>query len=238
MESPAAKILIVDDEPRNLDALEAMLEVTGCTCVRAASADEALLALLRHEFAAMVLDIRMPGMSGIELASLIKQRRRTQDVPILFLTAHMVDDADVLRGYDVGAVDYLSKPINPGILRSKIAVFIELYQKTRALARVNAALENEVAERQRAQEALQQANDELELRVRERTAQLLVAHRGVRENEERLRLAIDVSRMAAWEWNVETDHMTWSSDPEMLFGFPPGAFGIQKRLFAVLHPED
>src|SRR5919198_3962586 len=238
MESPAAKILIVDDEPRNLDALEAMLEVTGCTCVRAASADEALLALLQHEFAAMVLDIRMPGMSGIELASLIKQRRRTQDVPILFLTAHLVDDADVLRGYGAGAVDYLSKPVNPDILRSKIAVFIELYQKTRALARVNAALENEVAERQRAQEALQQANDELELRVRERTAQLLVAHRGVRENEERLRLAIDVSRMAAWEWNVETDHMTWSSDPEVLFRFPPGAFGTQKRLFAALHPED
>jgi PAS domain S-box-containing protein len=238
MESPAAKILIVDDEPRNLDALEAMLEVTGCTCVRAGSADEALLALLQHEFAAMVLDIRMPGMSGIELASLIKQRRRTQDVPILFLTAHLVDDADVLRGYGAGAVDYLSKPVNPDILRSKIAVFIELYQKTRALARVNAALENEVAERQRAQEALQQANDELELRVRERTAQLLVAHRGVRENEERLRLAIDVSRMAAWEWNVETNQMTWSSDPEALFGFPPGAFGIQKRLFAALHPED
>src|SRR5919201_3573495 len=97
--STDAKVLVVDDEPRNLDALEAMLEPTGCTCVRAASADEALLALLRHEFAAMVLDIRMPGMSGIELASLIKRRRRTQNVPILFLTAHLVDEHDVLRGY-------------------------------------------------------------------------------------------------------------------------------------------
>src|SRR5437667_9389592 len=104
MTAAETKILIVDDDSRNLDALEAMLETTGCTCVRAQSADEALLALLRHEFAAMVLDIRMPGMGGIELASLIKQRRRTQDVPILFLTAHLVDDADVLRGYGAGAV--------------------------------------------------------------------------------------------------------------------------------------
>src|ERR687883_1867361 len=143
MEPHGAKILIVDDEPRNLDALEAMLEPTGCTCVRAGSADEALLALLRNEFAAMVLDIKMPGMSGIELAKLIKQRKRTRDVPIVFLTAHMVDDEDVLRGYGAGAVDYLSKPINADILRSKIAVFVELYQKTRALARLNAALENE-----------------------------------------------------------------------------------------------
>src|SRR5262249_17687978 len=102
-----------------------MLESTGGECGRAQSAAEALLALLRHEFAAMVLDIRMPGVSGIELAKLIKKRRRTQDVPIVFLTAHMVDDEDVLRGYGVGAVDYLSKPINPDILRSKIAVFVE-----------------------------------------------------------------------------------------------------------------
>src|SRR5581483_2347606 len=238
MDALQAKVLIVDDEPRNLDALEAMLEPVGCMCVRARSADEALLALLRHEFAAMVLDIRMPGMSGIELASLIKRRRRTQDVPILFLTAHLIDDDDVLRGYGAGAVDYLSKPINPDILRTKIAVFVELYQKTQALANLNAALENMVAERQRAQEALQAANQELELRVRERTADLLLAHRGVRENEERLRLAIEVSQMAAWEWNVESGQMTWSTDPEQMFGFPAGAFGQEKRLFAALHSED
>jgi PAS domain S-box-containing protein len=233
-----AKILIVDDEPRNLDVLEAMLEPTGCTLVRANSSDAALLALLHNDFAAMVLDIRMPGMSGIELATLIKQRRRTQDVPILFLTAHLVDDEDVLRGYGVGAVDYLSKPIKPDILRSKIAVFIELHRKTQALAKLNAELETEVAERVRAQEALQQANQELELRVRERTAQLTVAHRGVRENEERLSLAVEVAQMAAWEWNVQTGHMTWSHDPEALFAFPPGAFGPQRRLFAALHPDD
>ncbi len=233
-----AKILIVDDEKRNLDALEVMLGPTGCACVRAQSADEALLAMLKHEFAAMVLDIRMPGLNGIELATLIKQRKRTRDVPIVFLTAHLVDDEDVLRGYGAGAVDYLSKPINADILRSKINVFIDLYRKTQALASLNETLEREVAEKQKAQEALQQANQELELRVRERTAELTLAHRGVRENEERLRLAVETAGMAAWEWNVATGAMTWSHDPEALFGFAPGTFGPQRRLFAALHVED
>jgi signal transduction histidine kinase len=175
MSTDDVRILIVDDEPRNLDALEAMLETCGCTLVRAQSADEALLAMLRHEFAAMILDIKMPGMSGIELANLVKQRRRTQDVPILFLTAHLMEDEDVLRGYGVGAVDYLSKPIKPDILRSKVMVFIDLYRKTRALAALNQELQNEVSARQKAQQALEQINQELERRVSERTAALTVA---------------------------------------------------------------
>src|SRR5262245_51577579 len=152
-----------------------MLEASGCALVRAYSADEALLAMLRHDFAAMILDIKMPGMNGIELADLVKQRRRTQDVPILFLTAHLVDDDDVLRGYGVGAVDYLSKPVKPEILRSKIAVFVELYRKTRALAILNDALQQEVAEREGAQRALERANQELERRVAERTRALTIA---------------------------------------------------------------
>src|SRR5262245_44041659 len=130
-------VLLVDDQVRNLDVLEAMLGEMDCTLVRATSADEALLSVVRHDFAALVLDIRMPDMNGIDLAMLIKQRRRSRDVPILFLTAHSIDEQDVLRGYGVGAVDYLSKPINPEILRSKIAVFVDLYKKTRALAEVN-----------------------------------------------------------------------------------------------------
>src|ERR671930_393172 len=119
------KILLVDDEPKNLDVLEAILEPADCTFVKARSADEALLALLQQDFAAIVLDIRMPGIGGIDLAKIIKQRKRSQHIPILFLTAHMLDDEDVLRGYGVGAVDYLTRPINPAILRSKIGVFIE-----------------------------------------------------------------------------------------------------------------
>ncbi len=240
MTTADVKILIVDDEPRNLDALEVMLESTGCALVRAQSADEALLAMLRHEFefAAMILDIRMPGMNGIELAHLVKQRRRTQDVPILFLTAHLVEENDVLLGYGVGAVDYLSKPVNADILRSKVAVFVDLFRKTRALAVLNDALQNEIGQRQQAQETLQQLNEELELRVAERTAALTVAHRGVRENEARLTLAMDLARTAAWECDLETRRMTWSTDPEKLFGFPAGAFGPDLRLLTVLHDED
>src|SRR6186997_2570228 len=138
------KVLIVDDQPRNLDVLEVMLADSDCTLIRATSADEALLCLVRHDFAALVLDIRMPGMSGIELATLIKGRKRSQHVPILFLTAHSVNEDDVLRGYGVGAVDYLSKPVNAEILRSKIGVFVDLFRKTRALAEVNDALQREV----------------------------------------------------------------------------------------------
>ena len=93
------KVLIVDDQPRNLDALEAMLAPAECVLVRAHSPDEALLALLRHDFAAIVLDIRMPGMTGIELAGLIKARKRSQHIPILFLTAHTADESEVLKGY-------------------------------------------------------------------------------------------------------------------------------------------
>src|SRR5689334_5466155 len=139
------KILIVDDQPRNLDVLEAMLEHMDCTLVRATSADDALLCLVRHEFAALVLDIKMPGMSGIELATLVKQRKRSQHVPILFLTAHSVNEDDVLKGYGVGAVDYLNKPINAEILRSKIGVFLDLFRKTQELAALNDMLQREIS---------------------------------------------------------------------------------------------
>jgi PAS domain S-box-containing protein len=236
--SEKPKVLIVDDQPRNLDVLEAMLGDTDCTLIRATSADEALLALVRHEFAALVLDIRMPGMNGIELATLIKQRKRSQHVPILFLTAHFANEDDVLRGYGVGAVDYLSKPINPEVLRSKVGVFIELFRKTRALANLNDALQREIAEREKAQAALHLANQELERRVAERTAALNRAHQGVRENEERLRMALEVAQIAAWEWHLASGQMRWSTDPEVLFGFPKGSFGPELRIVRTAHPED
>ena len=233
-----ARVLIVDDQSRNLDALEVMLEPIHCPLIRAQSADEALLCLLRHDFAAIVLDIRMPGMGGIELAQTIKERKRSRDIPILFLTAHTVEEEDLLRGYGVGAVDYLSKPINASVLRSKIGVFIEVFRKTRALARLNETLELEIAERERVQDALRRANTELETRVQQRTSALLRAHRGVRENEERLRMAMEIGRIAAWERDLATGDMSWSTDPEALFGFPPGAFGQGKRMFRVLHQDD
>jgi signal transduction histidine kinase len=145
--SSVIHILLVDDEPRNLDALEAILGDPGYRLLRADDADKALRLLLDHEIAAIVLDIKMPGVSGFELAKMIKGTKRFRQIPIVFLTAHMANDQDVLAGYGAGAVDYLTKPVNPQILQHKIAVFAELFRKTRALAELNETLEARVQER-------------------------------------------------------------------------------------------
>jgi len=161
----AVNILLVDDEVRNLDVLESVLQSPEYNLVRALTAERALRLLLDGEFAAIVLDIQMPEMTGIELANRIKQRKRTQDIPIIFLTAYFQEDKDVLQGYTIGAVDYLTKPINPQILKSKIAVFADLFRKTRELAATNATLEMEIAQRQKAEQELRITNNELEGRV-------------------------------------------------------------------------
>lgn len=193
------KVLLVDDQVRNLEALQAVLHPSGCRLITAQSADEALLALLHHDFAAIVLDIRMPGMDGLELARMIKGRRRTRNVPILFLTAHLLDDKDVLRGYQAGAVDYLTKPLDPEILRAKINIFADLHRVTQALSEANQQLQQEVAERERAEEALRDANQQLETRVEVRTAELVQAHAVLAASEERLRIALDAGGMGTWE---------------------------------------
>jgi signal transduction histidine kinase len=147
-------LLIVDDEPGNLVVLETLLDDPGYRLVRAESAEQALLALLAEDFALLILDIGMPGMSGLELARMIKRRKKTAAIPIIFLTAYYNEDENVLEGYDTGAVDYLHKPVNAAILRSKVAVFAELHRKTREIAQANRALLAEVAERRRAEEQL------------------------------------------------------------------------------------
>jgi PAS domain S-box-containing protein len=133
-------ILIVDDEPKNLTVLEAILDNPGYRLVRAESAEQALLALLADEFALLILDIRMPGVTGFELAQMIKARRKTASVPIIFLTAYYDDDQQIIEGYETGAVDYVKKPVNRAILRSKVAVFAELYRKQRNLEEANRVL--------------------------------------------------------------------------------------------------
>lgn len=140
-------ILLVDDEARNLDALEAILESPGYRLLRAEDADRALRLLLENDVAAIVLDIKMPQVDGFELAQMIKNTRRFRETPIVFLTAHLIDDQHMIAGYDAGAVDYLTKPVNSQILRHKIAVFAELFRKTRELAELNEKLEERVKER-------------------------------------------------------------------------------------------
>jgi signal transduction histidine kinase len=165
-------ILLVDDEPRNLEVLEGVLQSPEYRLIRASKAEEALLALLHDEFAVIVMDVQMPGTGGIELAHLIKQRERTQHIPIIFLTAFYDDERRMLESYNVGAVDYLTKPANSQVLRSKVAVFVDLHRKTTALRKSNAALEKEIAQRTAAERALRETNDELEFRVEARTAAL------------------------------------------------------------------
>jgi PAS domain S-box-containing protein len=133
-------ILIVDDEPRNLTVLEAILDNPGYRLVRAETAEQALLALLADEFALLILDIRMPGVTGFELAQMIKARKKSANVPIVFLTAYYEEDQHIIEGYRAGAVDYVNKPVNPAILRSKAAVFVELYRKQCKLEEVNRVL--------------------------------------------------------------------------------------------------
>jgi len=124
-----AKILLVDDRAENLLALEAILSALDQTLVRAASGEEALKALLTDDFAVILLDVQMPGMDGFETAAHIKRRERTRDIPIIFLTAINHGPHHTFRGYAAGAVDYISKPFDPWVLRAKVSVFVELYSK-------------------------------------------------------------------------------------------------------------
>ena len=189
--TPPINILIVDDEPKNLTVLETVLDHPGYRLVRAGSADEALLALVVDEFALLILDIRMPNMTGIELAQMIRGRRKTAHVPIIFLTAYYNEDQHVLEGYGTGAVDYLLKPVNPVVLRSKVAVFAALHRKDRECGTANRALLAEVDERRRTQEQLRELNETLEQRVAERTQALA-------ESEERYRVLFSALPVAAY----------------------------------------
>ncbi|MBI4376291.1 MAG: response regulator [Elusimicrobia bacterium] len=124
-------ILVVDDQPANLLALESMLNDTDYRLIRARSGEEALRLLLAHDFALILLDVIMPGLDGFETASLIRGREKSSYVPIIFLTAVNTNEAHVCRGYALGAVDYIFKPIEPEALRAKVSVFVELFRKRR-----------------------------------------------------------------------------------------------------------
>jgi len=133
MTDERVQILLVDDRAENLLALEAILEPLSQQLTRANSGPEALRKVLETEFAAILLDVQMPGMNGFEVAEIIKSRERSRTIPIIFLSAISKEDAYVFKGYSMGAVDYVFKPFNPDVLRSKVSVFVDLYMKQRQI---------------------------------------------------------------------------------------------------------
>jgi PAS domain S-box-containing protein len=213
-------ILIVDDEPKNLTVLETVLNNPEYRLIRAESADHALLSLLVDQFAVLILDIRMPGVTGIELARIIKERKKTAQIPIIFLTAYYNEDQHVLEGYGAGAVDYLHKPVNPDILRSKVAVFAELYRMQREINASNHALLAEVTERRQAQAQLRELNDTLELRVMERTLAL-------RTSAALLQAATDNASVGLGTLDRNLRYTFANPAYSRIFGLPPDLVGRQ-----------
>ena len=127
------KLLLVDDQPANLVSLEAVLEGEGRTLIKAHSGQEALKILLKEDISLVLLDVQMPGMDGFEVAELMRLRKDTQTIPIIFVTANSKETKNVFKGYQAGAVDYLFKPLDPLILKSKVDFFLSLDKQRREL---------------------------------------------------------------------------------------------------------
>lgn len=217
-----ARVLVVDDDERNLMAIETVLEPVA-EVVRATSGEEALRCLLRQEFAVILLDVFMPGLDGYETARFIRQREQSKRTPIIFLTAINKEDAHMLRGYDMGAVDYVFKPFDPVILRSKVAVFVDLYEKTQEITR-KAALE------QRLMEENLRAN-----------AEKLEIERALRQSEERQALILRSLPVAIYEESLtagERAPQFVGGDLLSLTGFTRESLGEEVRWLDRVHPED
>src|SRR6185369_1354937 len=187
---PKANVLLVDDKSENLLALEAVLCDLNQNLVQAGSAQEALRHLLLEDFALILLDVQMPGLSGFELAELIRERERTQNTPIIFISAESIQEQNIFKGYSLGAVDYLTKPVDPEILRSKVKFFSRLYLQQDQIRRQA----HELAE---ANTSLDELNTALEERVRIRTFEL------EKSNEE---LAAEVEERRRSEARLATEH--------------------------------
>jgi PAS domain S-box-containing protein len=198
----------VDDRPANLLALEAILDSLDQHLVRATSGEEALEKLQEQEFAVILMDVRMPGMDGLRTAEVISQRESAARVPIIFLTAVPIANADVVSGYARGAVDFLLKPFDPEILRSKVSVFVDLYQKEQMIRRQAGLL------RQRDREAFE------------------------RRSELRFRSLMDALPQCVWVARADLTFYYWNKRAVDYIGMPASVAVSAERLFEFVHPDD
>jgi PAS domain S-box-containing protein len=218
MDHEKVNILLVDDQPAKLLAYEVILKELGENLVVAASGREALEILLKTEIAIILVDVCMPELDGFELAAMIREHPRFQKTAMIFISAIQVSDIDRLRGYEMGAVDYVPVPVVPEVLRAKIKVFAELYRKTRQLERLNTELED---------------------RVRARTAELEKSTAKLVESEQRRSMAIAAGKMGSWDWDWIDGDWMWDEGQYRIFGVDPEKFEVTSaNIQALLHPDD
>jgi PAS domain S-box-containing protein len=218
MEHEKVNILLVDDQPAKLLAYEVILKELGENLVVATSGRDALQYLLKNEVAVILVDVCMPELDGFELAAMIREHPRFQKTAMIFISAIQVSDFDRLRGYEMGAVDYVPVPVIPEVLRAKIRVFAELYRKTRQLERFNAELED---------------------RVRARTAELEHSNARLLESEQRRSLAIAAGKMGSWDWDWVNGDWMWDEGQYRIFGVDPKTFVVTPAsVQALLYPDD
>jgi PAS domain S-box-containing protein len=211
-------ILLVDDQPAKLLSYEVILGELGENLIKAASPHEALGILLKTDVAVVLIDVVMPQIDGFQLAAMIREHPRFQKLAMIFVSGVQIADTDHLRGYEIGAVDYVAVPVVPEVLRAKVKVFVELYRKTRQL------------------EAL---NVELEQRVAARTAELEAQTERLRGSEERRSLALSAGGMGSWQYEVASDRLEWDDGAYRIYGVDAERF--QPTLQTVLdmvHPDD
>ena len=217
-EHDKVNILLVDDQPSKLLSYEVILHELGENLVKASSGREALEHLLKSEIAVVLVDVCMPDLDGFQLAAMIREHPRFQKTAMIFISAIHLTDMDRLRGYEMGAVDYVPVPVIPEVLRAKVKVFAELYRKTRQLERINA---------------------ELEERVLARTSELEASTRQLRQSEERRSLALVAGNMGSWDWNEEKGDCLWDDGQYQIFGVDRQHFAVSaENVRALIHPDD
>ncbi len=211
-------ILLVDDQPAKLLSYEVILKDLGENLIKASSGREALEHLLKTEIAVVLVDVCMPDLDGFQLAAMIREHPRFQSTAMIFISAIHLTDVDRLRGYEMGAVDYVPVPVIPEVLRAKVRVFAELYRKTRQLERLNS---------------------ELEERVAARTAELQASTARLVQSEQRRSLALAASNLGSWDWDRLNGDCLWDEGQYRIFGVDPQNFAVTpENVRALLYPED